>query len=77
MPFASAVDSPLVGPEELVYSILSELSCRQVLILVQVVVKETSKPDHVRLPEGQKIVYRNYGPLSVEEWHKQHGLWVE
>jgi hypothetical protein len=44
---------------------------------VQVVVKTNSKPDYVRLPEGKKKAYKNYGPSSIEEWHKKHGLWVE
>jgi len=58
-PFASAIDSDLVDPEEMV------------------VVKMNSKPDYVRLPESKKQTYKNYGPSSIEEWHKNHDLWVE
>ena len=43
----------------------------------QTVVKLDSKPAHVRLPEGKKAVYDAYGPLSVADWHKEHGLWVD
>lgn len=43
----------------------------------QVCVKTNSKPDYVRLPEGNKKVYENYGPESIEGWHKKHGLFVE
>lgn len=43
----------------------------------KVVVKTNSKPNYVRLPEGQKKVYKNYGPDSIESWHKKHGKFVE
>ncbi|KAF5364577.1 hypothetical protein D9758_005642 [Tetrapyrgos nigripes] len=42
-----------------------------------VVVKSNSKPDYVRLPEGKKEVYENYGPHSIEEWHKKNGVYAE
>ncbi|KTC77998.1 GFA family protein [Legionella brunensis] len=30
------------------------------------------------IPQGkQEIHYKQYPPLSIEEWHKQHNLWVE
>ncbi|OAX41426.1 hypothetical protein K503DRAFT_685462 [Rhizopogon vinicolor AM-OR11-026] len=41
-----------------------------------VVVKTSSKPNYVRLPEGAKKVYKNYGPDSIESWHKKHGKFV-
>ncbi|KZP09875.1 hypothetical protein FIBSPDRAFT_740534 [Athelia psychrophila] len=41
------------------------------------IVRLDSKPAHVRLPEGKKVVYDAYGPLSVADWHKEHGLWVD
>ncbi|KAI9849507.1 MAG: hypothetical protein M1837_004127 [Sclerophora amabilis] len=47
-PFASAIDSPLEPPEEMV--------C----------VKADSKPDWVRWPEGQKQIYQDYGPDSID-----------
>jgi hypothetical protein len=31
----------------------------------------------VRLPEGPKRSYKNYGPDSIEGWHKKHGKFVE
>ncbi|KAI9762694.1 MAG: hypothetical protein M4579_000312 [Chaenotheca gracillima] len=40
-------------------------------------VKANSKPDWVRWPEGKKHVYQNYGPDSIEGWHKKHGQFVE
>ncbi|KAJ7062509.1 Mss4-like protein [Mycena amicta] len=42
-----------------------------------VVVCSTSKPEYVRLPEGAKEVYDQYGTESLEGWHKKEGLWVE
>ncbi|THU85884.1 hypothetical protein K435DRAFT_805538 [Dendrothele bispora CBS 962.96] len=42
-----------------------------------VCIKLDSKPAYVRLPEGPKEVYDNYGPLSLEGWHKEKGLFVE
>ncbi|KAF8547310.1 hypothetical protein OG21DRAFT_1450404 [Imleria badia] len=41
-----------------------------------VVVETNSKPDYVRLPEGQKKVYKIYGRDSIEDWHKKHGKYV-
>ncbi|KZP13671.1 hypothetical protein FIBSPDRAFT_921596 [Athelia psychrophila] len=41
------------------------------------IVRLDSKPAHVRLPEGKKVVYDAYGPLSVADWHKEHGLWAD
>ncbi|PPQ68787.1 hypothetical protein CVT25_008865 [Psilocybe cyanescens] len=35
-------------------------------------IKSDSKPTYVRLPEGDKTVYPEYGPYSIEEWHKKH-----
>lgn len=40
-------------------------------------VKLNSKPQYVRLPEGKKETYDNYGPHSIEEWHKKNNLFVE
>ncbi|KAG1732443.1 Mss4-like protein [Suillus paluster] len=42
-----------------------------------VVVKTNSKPNYVRLPEGRKKVYKNYGSDSIESWHKKHGRYGE
>ncbi|KAK0187262.1 Mss4-like protein [Armillaria mellea] len=36
-----------------------------------VCIKMNSKPDYVRLPEGDKEIYDDHGPLSLEEWHKE------
>ncbi|TFY82916.1 hypothetical protein EWM64_g1105 [Hericium alpestre] len=36
-----------------------------------------SKPEYVRLPEGEKKVYKKYPSLSIEEWHKENGEFVE
>lgn len=58
-PFASAIDTELPVPDEMV--------C----------IMEDSKPEWVRWPEGSKTVYEEYGPESLEEWHKKKGLFVE
>jgi hypothetical protein len=42
-----------------------------------VVVKMNSKPDYIRLPEGKKELFEDYGPESIEEWHKSSGKYVE
>jgi len=42
-----------------------------------VCVLQKEKPAHVRLPEGEREEYKVYGGLSIEEWHKQHGHFVE
>ena len=43
----------------------------------QVCVKLTDKPDYVRLPEGEKSLYQDYPELSLEDWHKKTGVFVE
>lgn len=58
-PFASAIDTPLPAPDEMV--------C----------VLGSSKPDWVKWPEGKKSVNEVYGGSSIEEWHKERGLFVE
>mgnify|MGYP001597247319 FL=1 len=57
-PFASAIDTELPVPEEMV--------C----------ILEGSKPKWVRWPEGKKKVVKQYD-LSLEDWHKEKGLYVE
>ncbi|KAF7768334.1 hypothetical protein Agabi119p4_7577 [Agaricus bisporus var. burnettii] len=42
-----------------------------------VCIKLDSKPDYVRLPEGEKEQYDDYGELSLEEWHRKAGLYME
>lgn len=59
-PFASAIDTDLPIPDELV--------C----------VRGDSKPAWVRWPEGKKSVFEGFnGDVSIEDWHKQKGLWVK
>jgi len=36
-----------------------------------------SKPSYVRLPQGKAELYDEYPDLSIEEWHKKHGSFVE
>ena len=36
-----------------------------------------SKPEYVRVPEGEKELYDEYGPLSIEEWHKKNALYIK
>ncbi|OBT75304.1 hypothetical protein VF21_05642 [Pseudogymnoascus sp. 05NY08] len=57
-PFASAIDTELPVPGEMV--------C----------VLEGSKPEWVRWPEGKKVVVKQYH-LSLEDWHREKGLYVE
>lgn len=76
-PFASAIDSPeLEEPEELV-SVINNLIMVTHKEDSKVIVKTNSKPNYVRLPEGPKRSYKNYGPDSIEGWHKKHGKFVE
>ena len=42
-----------------------------------VCVKNDSKPAWVRWPEGKKSVHDAFNEASIEEWHREHGLWVE
>ncbi|RPB13989.1 DUF636 domain-containing protein [Morchella conica CCBAS932] len=42
-----------------------------------VCIKNNSKPAYVRWPEGKKQVHEDYNTLSLEEWHKENGEWVE
>jgi hypothetical protein len=44
---------------------------------MQTVIKMNSKPSWVRLPEGKKETYEDYGSESLEGWHKKEGLYVE
>ena len=37
----------------------------------------TSAPAYVRHPEGQKILFKEYSELSLEDWHKKHNEFVE
>ncbi|KAF8311401.1 hypothetical protein DL93DRAFT_1484603 [Clavulina sp. PMI_390] len=64
-PFASAIDTKLVDP--------SKLPTPQPFVVVRL----DSKPEYVRLPEGEKELYQVYGPLSLEEWHKAAGAFPE
>ena len=59
-PFASAIDTELPIPEEMI--------C----------VRGDSKPKWVRWPEGKKQVFQGFnGDVSIEQWHKDHGAWME
>lgn len=41
-------------------------------------VKGDSKPVWVRWPEGKKQVFDGFnGDTSIEDWHKEKGLYVE
>ncbi|TFK33602.1 Mss4-like protein [Crucibulum laeve] len=42
-----------------------------------VCLKLNSKPEYVRLPEGDKKLYRDYPSESIEEWHKKHHKYKE
>ncbi|KAJ7720850.1 Mss4-like protein [Mycena maculata] len=42
-----------------------------------VCVKMVDKPEYVRLPDGAKEVYANYGQFSLEDWHKKNNLFVD
>jgi hypothetical protein len=36
-----------------------------------------SAPAYVRLPEGPKKVFQEYPEASLDDWHKEHGEYVE
>lgn len=77
-PFASAIDTELEIPEEMVSRAFYSLArCSAQSVRPQVVVMMNSKPPYVRLPEGKKHVYQEYPPDSLEGWHKKHNLYVE
>lgn len=77
-PFASAIDSPELKIPEKIVSHKFLLTRRSLItILSQVCIKLDSKPAYVRLPEGQREEYENYGPESLESWHKKNGLYVD
>ncbi|KAH8693257.1 DUF636 domain protein [Talaromyces proteolyticus] len=42
-----------------------------------VCIMESSKPAHVRWPEGKKTVHKLYNDDSLEGWHKKHNLFYE
>ncbi|KAF9464089.1 Mss4-like protein [Collybia nuda] len=42
-----------------------------------VCIKLDSKPAYVRLPEGEKELYDDYGPDSLEAWHKTNKVYVK
>jgi hypothetical protein len=81
-PFASSVDSPeLEVPKKMVWLatlISSYLNGSHADVSkIQVCIKLNSKPGYVCLPEGDKQVYQDYGPNSLEDWHKKNGLYEE
>jgi hypothetical protein len=54
---------------------LNMLSPTELTVNLKVCVLLNSKPAYVRLPEGKKELYEQYGPDSLEEWHKKHHLY--
>jgi len=38
---------------------------------------KSSAPSYVRLPEGEKRVFMEYPEATLEEWHNEHGEYVE
>ena len=42
-----------------------------------VVLMMKSKASWVRLPEGKTKLYDEYPELSIDDWHKKHGVWVQ
>jgi len=43
-----------------------------------VCVRADSKPAWVRWPEGKISVHEAFnGEISIDQWHKDHGVWVE
>ena len=78
-PFASAIDDPeLEEPEEMVRSEKQTESIKSgARRLSQTVLMTGSAPAYVRLPEGQKKVFKVYPHASLEDWHKEHGEYIE
>ncbi|KAF7884465.1 uncharacterized protein EAF02_004801 [Botrytis sinoallii] len=61
---------------ELIHPFASAIDTELPIAEEMVCVKGDSKPEYVRWPEGKKKVYEGYGEFSIEEWHKEKGLWV-
>jgi hypothetical protein len=36
-----------------------------------------SAPAYVRLPDGKKLLFKEYPKASLEEWHRKHNEYVE
>ena len=79
-PFASAIDEPeLKVPVEMVRFAISQVSLMKLMRgpSCQTVLMTASAPAYVRLPEGPKKVFKEYPEASLDEWHKEHGEYVE
>ena len=78
-PFASAIDEPeLKVPAEMVRFAISQVSSELMRgPSCQTVLMAGSAPAYVRLPEGPKKVFQEYPEASLDEWHKEHGEYVE
>ncbi|KJA20165.1 hypothetical protein HYPSUDRAFT_142722 [Hypholoma sublateritium FD-334 SS-4] len=48
-----------------------ELDTPEIMTCIQL----DSKPSYVQLPEGNKEKYTQYGPDSLESWHKKHHVY--
>lgn len=42
-----------------------------------VVLMAKDAPKWIKMPEGKKEVYEGYPPMSINDWHKKHGVWVD
>lgn len=62
---------------ELIHPFASAIDTELPVVEEMVCVKGDSKPEYVRWPEGKKQVHDGYGQFSIDEWHKENGLWVE
>jgi len=71
-PFASAIDSPELETPKTMVKIPPLFTPGLKLIIPKVCIMLNSKPSYVRLPEGNKEVYDEYGPETLESWHKKH-----
>ena len=78
-PFASAIDEPeLKVPAEMVRFAISQVSLKLMRgPSCQTVLMTASAPAYVRLPEGPKKGFKEYPEASLDDWHKEHGEYVE
>ncbi|KAF9263261.1 hypothetical protein L218DRAFT_927687 [Marasmius fiardii PR-910] len=62
---------------ELIHPFASAIDSELLPPKKMVCLKLADKPNYVRLPEGEKALHKDYPALSLEDWHKENGLYVE
>jgi hypothetical protein len=63
---------------ELIHPFASAIDTELPIPEEMICVRGDSKPEWVRWPEGKKQVFQAFnGNVSIDQWHKDHGIWVE